>query len=154
MKKLVMTAAVLGSVASIVSAQVYSQNVVGYMKTATPTPGSVDILSVSPLAGDTVDIQDAILNLDDLNSGGSVAGDPAAALAVVDKIYVWNGSSYNAYGLYAGASNYWMNVLSAGWNKSSKAAPDSGTIDLGKGLWFQSVDGSKTIGFTQNYNLN
>ena len=144
MKKLIMTAAVVAC-AGIVSAQVYSDNIVGYSATATPAAGGFDIISLGLFGpGDSVSIQDAISNLDELNSGTSFAN--------VDKLYVWNGSTYVKYGLYdKGAGNIFWLVDGIGWNIPTFANPTSAVLDLGKGFWYESVDGAKTLTFSQNY---
>ena len=140
MKKLIMTAAVVAC-ASIVSAQVVSDNIVGYVAEDTPAAGGFVILNVNVFG--SADIQDVISNLGDLNA--------STVKANADKIYVWTGTGYASYGLYAGTSDYWMDTGATGWNKASKAAPSSADLDLGKGVWYESPGGSKTIGFTQNY---
>ena len=86
MKKTVMTAAVLGFAASIVSAQVYSQNIVGYAKLPEPTSG-LDI--VSPQFW-TV-------------SGETTLGDAFSGLADESLLYIWNGvNGYDPYRYYVG----------------------------------------------------
>lgn len=143
MKKLLIVSVALGCVAAVVAQTATSANVVGYVKEATPAATGFEIVSVNVLGeGDTVDIQDVFANLDDLNAGGSVLGDIPGALAVVDKVYVWNGGGYNTYGLYdAGASKYWMSSASSGWSKSAAAAPAVATLNRGDSVWFQTATG-------------
>lgn len=94
----------------------------------------------------------ASINIMDLVVSNGAA---SAVLADADKIYVWTGSGYNSYGLYdTGAETYWMDTLSSGWNKASKAQPSDADLDLGKGVWYEAPAGAKTIGFTQNYTLD
>jgi len=72
-----------------------------------------------------------------------------------DKIIIWNGSGYTSYGLYqpAAGDTYWM-ASGAGWVISAFASPADIEINLGKGFWYQAVDGAKTIGFTKSYAIN
>ena len=258
MKKILFIAAAALISASAFAQTVSSANVVGYSKGTTPAAGGFDIVALNVFGtNDTVDLQAAVANIDDLNAatslanadklyvwdngytqyglfagtsnywmistsagwlkaasaaptsatidrgagtwfatgtGGSstnliVSGDvpndgtysvdvstfsliaypfsasinltdlaitnatASTSLASADKVYVWNGG-YTQYGLFAGTSNYWMISTSAGWLKAASAAPSSADIDLGKGIWYNSVDGAKTIGFTQNYNID
>jgi len=140
-KTLIIAAAALVS-ASAFSQTVSSANVVGYIQSTTPAAGSYDIVSLGILGtNDTVDIQQAVANQGVLNSGGSILGNAAGALAAVDKLLVWTGSGYNTYGLYAGASNFWMISTSLGWSKSASALPSSATITRGQGVWFQTGTG-------------
>jgi len=46
-------------------------------------------------------------------------------------------------------------MLRIGWNKSAKApSPEYMNLNLGKGFWYESTGGAKTIGFTQNYSID
>lgn len=130
MKKLIMTAAVVAC-ASIVSAQVPSDNVVGYVKETTPAAGGFNIVNVNVFG--TADIQDVIANVADLNA--------STIKANADKIYVWSGTGYSSYGLYAGTSDYWMDTLSIGWNKAAKAAPSAVTLNRGNSVWYETGAG-------------
>ena len=77
----------------------------------------------------------------------------SATWANADKVIAWNGS-YVQYGLYQPASGapYWM-LDGAGWAIPSLAAPSSVALDLGKGFWYLSVHGAKTVGFSRIYTV-
>jgi hypothetical protein len=128
---------VVACAASIVSAQVYSANVVGYSKVSTPEAGSVEIVALTQFGGsDTVGIQDAIANLAELNA--SATKDNA------DKLYVWNGSGYDTFGLYYKSSTdetFWMSTGSIGWVLAIQATPAADVIARGAGVWYQTGTG-------------
>jgi hypothetical protein len=93
------------------------------------------------------------INLQDLSVSNSTA---STSLDAADQIFVWNGLGYDQYGFFAGmGSDYWLISTDAGWFKAANAGPASDAdLDLGKGVWYKSADGAKTIGFTQNYTLD
>lgn len=92
------------------------------------------------------------INLQNLIVSNATA---SATLSDADKIYVWTGSGYELFGLYDfGYTNFWANSLLSGWPKGFvKPSPSDREIELGTGVWYESVDGGKSIGFTQNYLL-
>jgi hypothetical protein len=145
MKKAIIIAAAALASASAFS-QVSSANVVGYIKDNTPASGAYDIVSLGILGdSDTVDLQQAVANMADLHASGSILGNAAGAIALADKLHVWNGSGYTTYGLYAGtSSNFWMSSASIGWSKAGSAAPSSATITRGSGVWFQTATGASS----------
>lgn len=72
-----------------------------------------------------------------------------------DKLIIWNGG-YVTYGLYQPAAGqpYWM-ASGAGWSIPALAKPTTNvTVSLGKGFWYQSVNGAKTITFNKIYSVN
>jgi hypothetical protein len=108
MKKLVLTAAVLGFAASMASAQVYSQNIVGYAKT-TLAADSLEMLSLQfSGTNGTVTLENSFSGL----GSGSV-------------VYMWNGGGYNAYTYYG------VN----GWYDSLNQPADSVEVDSGVAVW-------------------
>ena len=136
MRKLIITLTMaLGVTASVVADSVTSANVVGYVKTAAPVAGNADIISIASFGtNDTVNIQDAIINLEDLNASTSKEN--------ADKMFIWNGG-YSIYGLYddGGTNSFWMDTGSAGWVVSSLATPANVTISRQDGVWFQTGTG-------------
>jgi hypothetical protein len=79
----------------------------------------------------------------------------SATWANADKLVIWNGS-YVSYGLYQPSSGqpYWM-AFGAGWTFPAFATPATNvTVILGKGFWYHSVSGAKTIRFNRIYPVN
>jgi hypothetical protein len=114
MKKLVMTAAVVAC-AGIVSAQVYSANIVGYSK---QTVASADLVQILPqfLAGDT---------------GGITVADAFSGVSSGTALYLWNGTGYDNY-VTDGAGNWYD--ANAGY-----ADANAVLIPQAQGMWM--VDG-------------
>ena len=113
MKKLLMTVAVLGCVATMVSAQtVTSANIVGYSKKAMPL-NSIDIVSPQFLAGD---------------AGGISLDDAFGGMSDSTSIYAWDGGAYSLYTYYEGY----------GWFDPSFVAAGGVLIGQGDGVWLQS----------------
>jgi len=133
-KTLIIAAAALVS-ASAFSQTVSSANVVGYIKQTTPAAGAYTIASLGILGtNDTVDIQQAVANKNDLNA--------STVLANADKVIVWTGSGYNTYGLFNATTNkFWMLSTANGWVKAAQALPSSATITRGNGVWFATGTG-------------
>ncbi|MFA7369320.1 MAG: hypothetical protein WC334_06725 [Kiritimatiellales bacterium] len=93
----------------------------------------------------------------DINLTNMVISNATAAATWVnaDKLVIWNGG-YVSYGLYQPTSGnpYWM-ASGAGWSIPAFAKPTTNvTINLGKGFWYQSVSGAKTIRFNKIYSVN
>jgi hypothetical protein len=92
------------------------------------------------------------INLQDLSISNSTA---STDLDAADQIFVWTGLGYDQYGFFAGTTDYWLDAGDVGWQKAGSASPATDAdLDLGKGVWYKSADGAKTIGFTQNYTLD
>jgi len=109
MKKLVLTAAVLGFAASMASAQVYSQNIVGYAKTT--------------LAADSLQM----LSLQFSGTNGVVTlGNSFSGLSVNSTVYMWNGVGYNEYTYYG---------EEIGWYDPLFNASDSIEVASGFAVW-------------------
>ncbi len=111
MKKLVMTAAVLGFAASVVSAQVYSENIVGYAKNTLPSAG-FSLVAPAQFGGAAGEV-----TLDNAFSG--VAGG--------DKVYVYNGTTYDIYSYFEGY----------GWFDSLFNPAGSVALSAGDAVWYQ-----------------
>jgi hypothetical protein len=112
MKKLVMTAAVLACAASIVSAQVYSQNVVGYAKVVSPGNG-LNMLGAPFLGTNAVDVTTLIGN----------------NVPVGTKIYVYSDGAYSSileYKVITGPPPAFTQTTN--WNGSA-------TVDGTTGFW-------------------
>jgi len=126
----------LGVTAYVAADSVTTGNVLGYVKTAAPAADGFEIISIASFGtNDTVNIQDAIMNLEDLNA--------STVKANADKIIVWDGSSYDGYGLYNdnGTNSFWMSTGSAGWDIPSLAVPVNVTISRQDAVWFQTGTG-------------
>jgi len=126
----------MGVTASVVADSVTSANVVGYVKTAAPAADGFEIISIASFGtNDTVNLQDAIMNLEDLNASTTEAN--------ADKIIVWDNSVYTTYGLFddGGTNSFWMETGTAGWFFPSSAAPASVTISRQDAVWFQTGTG-------------
>jgi len=110
MKKLVLTAAVMGFAASMASAQVYSQNIVGYSK-STIGAGQIDIVSLQ-FSGD---------------EDGVALGQAFSGLVSDESVlYQYNGAGYNVYDYYG----------ENGWYKGSDLADDV-VIGKGEAVWLK-----------------
>ena len=137
MKKLMITLTmVLGVTAYVAADSVTTGNVSGYVKTLAPAADGYEIISIASFGtNDTVNIQDAIMNLEDLNA--------STVKANSDKIIVWNGSSYDEYGLYddGGTNSFWMETGSLGWVIASQAAPANIMISRQDAVWFKTGTG-------------
>lgn len=114
MKKTVMTAAVLGFAASIVSAQVYSQNIVGYVKKTAPQNG-LAIQGVPFLGTNSVSVSELFSDTLPLNS----------------KIYVYGAGGYSIEQYAEENSGPPFFNISTNWS------PDTTTIDGTAGFWIQ-----------------
>jgi len=137
MKKLMITLTmVLGVTAYVAADSVTTGNVLGYVKTPAPAADGFEIMSIASFGtNDTVNIQDAIMNQEDLNASTSKEN--------ADKIIVWSGSGYIKYGLYddGGTNSFWMKTGSLGWVIASQAAPANVTISRQDAVWFQTGTG-------------
>lgn len=122
MKKLVLTAAVMGFAASMASAQepVYSQNIVGYAKT-TLAAGSFEIVSPQFLVGDNdgVTLSNAFSGVSD----GSV-------------VFAWTGTGYDSYTYY---------VDGGGWFDLSFNDVGGEMIGQGDAVWLKSGAGEGSV---------
>jgi len=87
-KTLLIAAAALAAGVISTQAQVYSQNIVGYVNTAIPGNGALSLI-VNPMQNITGGVT---------NNAGSVL----SALVGGETLYTWTGSGYNAY-VYAGS---------------------------------------------------
>ena len=102
MKKLMMSAAVLGLAASAATAQVYSQNIVGYAKSDKPA----GLFTIIGSSWEDSTVADVI--------GTGHTSSPFAASADKVSVYV-PGAGYTTYFLYedfTGANQEWRNVAS------------------------------------------
>jgi len=138
MKKLMITLTMaLGVTAYVAADSVTTGNVLGYVKTAAPAADGFEIISIASFGtNDTVNIQDAIMNLEDLNASTSKEN--------ADKIIVWDGTGYTTYGLFddGGTNSFWMETGSAGWVFSSSATPATGVLlSRRDAVWFQTGTG-------------
>jgi hypothetical protein len=110
---------VVACAASIVSAQVYSANIVGYATTTVPDSG-FEIIAPQFRADD---------------SAGIALGDVFANAVSGDQVLVYNGTLYDAYTYYG--SEY-------GWYKGSSAS-DSVLIPEGASVWFKGSAGAEVM---------
>jgi hypothetical protein len=118
MKKLVMTVAVVAC-AGIVSAQVYSANIVGYAKKDLGA-GAFKIVSPQFQGTGTGTTLDAAFS--GVTSGSAV--------------YVYNGTAYDIY-TYYGATYGWLDSL--------YGASGSVEIPVGDGCWLKSAAGGSMV---------
>jgi hypothetical protein len=122
MKKLVMTAAVLACAASIVSAQVYSQNIVGYAKRSIPV-SSFRMISAQFVASNS-------------HTNGITLGNAFSNVGDQDQVLFWNGSGYDVYTYYAGY----------GWYDVTATVPsDDVLIPQGTAVWAKSNSGTDLV---------
>ncbi len=124
---------------------VSSANIVGYIQTDSPEAGKFNIVSLVQFSdgSNTVHIQDAINNLDQLNSAGTDGWDDA------DKLIIWNGDNYEKYGLFheSAGSNYWME--SGGkWDRAGRESPADAYLSRGFAVWYISGIGGTPTNFT------
>jgi len=117
MKKLVLTAAVLGFAASIASAQVYSQNIVGYSKKSLIAE-KFEIISAQFLASET---------------NGISLGNALSGIEDQDQVLFWNGAGYDVYTYWAGYGWY---------DASATVESDDVLIPQGSSVWVKSSAGS------------
>jgi hypothetical protein len=119
MKKLIMTAAVLAC-AGIVSAQVYSENIVGYAKDVASGAGF-------HISGVPFDVADP-----------SPEGVFGSQYSLGTKIYLWTGSGY-AISTYSSVFDYGTYTYVDQW--------DPNTLDLssGNGFWIETVGAETAI---------
>jgi len=125
----------LGVTAYVAADSVTTGNVLGYVKTVAPAADGFEIISIASFGtNDTVSIQDAIMNLEDLNA--------STVMATADKIIVWTGAGYTKYGLYDdnGTNSFWM-ADSLGWTIPSMASPSSDVLSRQDAVWFQTGTG-------------
>lgn len=111
MKKLLMTVAVMGFAASIVSAQVYSQNIVGYAK---KSPDAGQFLMVSPQFQGS--------------ANGMTLGDAFVGVSDESVVFTWDGSSYTKYTYFSAAPGWFDNLF---------APADDVLVGEGDGVWLQ-----------------
>jgi len=132
MKKLVLTAAVMGFAASMASAQVYSQNIVGYSKQ------EISAGSFMILANQFFGENEASVTIDEA-FGASLPED--------SELYVWNGSGYNNYA-------YWD--WNGGWSDASSLDPVGDVeIERGDALWVKNAgSSSEIVVFSGNVSLS
>ena len=126
----------LGVTAYVAADSVTTGNVLGYVKTAAPAADGFEIMSIASFGtNDTVNIQDAIMNLEDLNA--------STVKANADKILLWDGVVYKKYGLYddGGTNSFWMWTGSFGWDIASQAAPANVTVSRQDAVWFKTGTG-------------
>lgn len=95
----------------------------------------------------------ASINLKDLVVTGASA---SSAKDDADKMHVWGGAGYSSYGLYdTGSEVMWIDLTSFAWDfGASFATPADADIDFGKGVWYESATGAKTLEFSQNYTID
>jgi hypothetical protein len=117
MKKLIMTAAVVACAASMVSAQVYSQNIVGYSKTDIGA-GAIDIVA---------------LQFSGMDAGVTLSNAFSGLTANESVLYRFNGVSYDVYNYY-GAN---------GWYKGATPSDDV-VIDKGEEGWLKGGSAADT----------
>lgn len=110
MKKLLMTVAVMGFAASIVSAQVYSQNIVGYSKTDIGA-GGIDIVA---------------LQFSGMDDGVTLANSFDGLAENESVLYRFNGAGYDVYNFYG----------DNGWYQGAVLADDV-VINKGEAVWLQ-----------------
>jgi len=116
MKKLVLTAAVLGFAASMASAQVYSQNIVGYSKT-TLAAESFEIVSLQ-FSG---------------TNGVTTLGDAFSGLSENDVVFVWTGSGYTKYTYYG------PDPVDGGWFNTKWEESNDVEIPAGAAVWLNAL---------------
>ncbi|MFA5689416.1 MAG: hypothetical protein WC959_09775 [Kiritimatiellales bacterium] len=111
---------------------VTSANILGYVKVDAPPAGAFDILSLVQFSkeNDEINIQDAISNLNELNASTTWEN--------ADKLYVWTGTSYKQYGLYAdGTDVFWMGDDASRWTLPFvPAMPATITLRRGNAVWY------------------
>jgi hypothetical protein len=129
-------------VTSYAQTTVSSANIVGYVQTQTPAEGAYNIISLVQFSDgtDSVNIQDAIANLDALNS--------SATWDAADKIYIWNGANYAKYGLFqpATGSPYWS-AYGLAWAGGSPAVADV-QLYRGAAVWYATGTGGVATNVT------
>ena len=150
MKKLVMTVAVLTCAASFVSAQtVTSANIVGYAKMAAPAAGAFQLYSFTQFTdgttNGTVDVQEMISNLDDLNAAGL-----GSDLIGADRLYVWTGTKYDQYALFqdGAVGPYWAATSEGGWTSGLEFLGVNAavaTVGRGSAAWLETGAGGTSV---------
>lgn len=136
-KKLMTTLALTGLIGGVACATnvVSSANIVGYVKTPTPEAGSFNIISLVQFSdgSDTVNIQDAIGNMDSLNA--SDTWDNA------DKLYIWTGLNYSKFGLFqpTSGSSYWA-TYGTEWIFGTCIASEE-ELSRGNAVWYATGTG-------------
>jgi len=139
MKKLMITLTLaLGVTAYVAADSVTTGNVLGYVKTAAPVADGFEIISIASFGtNDTVNIQDAIMNLEDLNASTTKEN--------ADKIILWSGAGvgYTTYGLFddSGTNSFWMEINRPGWDITTLAAPANVIISRQDAVWFKTGTG-------------
>ena len=138
MKKLIMLAAVVAS-ASIVSAQVYSDNIVGYVKVAKPANGDLNMVGVSFLSTSQT--------LNQLFPMGQFEGDLFNAGAS-DQVILWNNgtASYDTYVYYDVSGTYGPAYATYdGWQEIGQfgsANYANPVLPAGSAFWFKGSGGT------------
>ncbi len=133
MKKLVMTAAVVAC-AGIVSAQVYSANIVGYSKVTKPANGDLNMVGVSFISTSQ--------KLNELFPPAQFEGDLFNANAS-DQVIAWNAGSqsYSTYVYYDASGTYGSSYAYLdGWQEASQfgtANYANPTLPAGSAFWFK-----------------
>jgi len=143
MKKALLTAALAGIIASAAFADsnvVSSANVVGYVQIEAAAPGAFKLLSVSQFSDGTtnnaISIQDVIKNLADMNP--DVAGSGLDGVIDGDKLYVYNGLTYDEYALFqpTSGSPYWTTLGDTAWYvPGMDATASADTVARGISCW-------------------
>jgi len=117
--------------------EAYSQ-VVGFVKIPIAGPGGLSLISLTQLSGnaESVNIQDAIQNLEELNARSA----STSAWDNTDKLTIWTGSGYTRYGLFQPASGdrYWATEDAALW-RGRGGVPPMADVEVMRGyaLWYE-----------------
>lgn len=142
MKKMLTVAAAALIGASLFAETITSANVVGYVKTQTPPAGVYSIVAISQFGdgstNNTINIQDAIGNLSELNA--DVAG---SRKKNADHLFIFTGSGYNHFALFQPESGkpYWISSDHPIWYiQGEEVTPSTYTIDRGTSCWFQTAE--------------
>ena len=125
-KALLISAAALAAGVISSQAQVYSQNIVGYVNTTIPGGNAFSML-VAPLAGPT-------------NTAETVI----SSVSVGDNIFVWNGGGFTAY-TYAGTDGA---APGYNWYDVNLNPASSPVLNPGQAFFFQNAGAAKTNVFT------
>jgi hypothetical protein len=130
---------------------------------------SADIMTLGEVYNDgSVDVSVYAFSLiaypytSDISLDNLVVSNATAAgtgnLAGADKIYVWTGAGYPIQAALfqpTVGDPIWIAPTDGAWSLSFITPTElTDTLELGKGFWYESADGAKTIGFSQNYTLD
>ncbi len=107
-------------------------NIVGYAMIIAPEGGQAALLNLTQFTDDAaISIQNVILNLEELNASSSFFHS--------DRISIWTGTGYLAYGLYHppdAGSPYWLISTDRAWSRGGDPGPSQIDLMRGEAVWF------------------